>query len=59
MGIFEGYPFNIDIIKNLDEIKFNSKIKVIEGDNEINNLSNLLKNCKASFFGEKLKNLIF
>ena len=59
MGIFEGYPFNIDIIKNLDEIKFNSKIKVIEGDNEINNFSNLLKNCKASFFGEKLKNLIF
>ena len=59
MGIFERYLFNIDIIKNLDEIKFNSKIKVIEGDNEINNLSNLLKNCKASFFGEKLKNLIF
>ena len=38
-GCFERYPFNLNIIKNLDEITFNSKIKVIEGDNEINNLS--------------------
>lgn len=32
---FEKYPFNIEIIKNLDEVKFNASVTFLVGENGV------------------------